>query len=167
MFKRLVDARSRRIAEIRRRGEGECAKFERGVGQLSACEEQVLNFRRAAGPMVGLSTLPEVQAEIEGSGNIFQMLEHVELNQFRGDAAGSRLPIAAPSDRANEKVPRALIFDRKKRGHKEHGESFRIAVIKPVQPGGRDKSLQGGGIGIERVVVGTTDWPTQPRVQSQ
>jgi hypothetical protein len=60
-----------------------------------------------------------------------------------------------------------LIFDRKKRGHKEHGESFRIAVIKPVQPGGRDKSLQGGGIGIERVVVGTTDWPTQPRVQSQ
>ena len=59
---RLVDARPRFIAGIFRGGEGECTKFERGIGQQPAREKQVLYFGRAAGTVVGLGTLPEVKA---------------------------------------------------------------------------------------------------------
>jgi hypothetical protein len=73
--------------------------------------------------------------------------------------SGSRLPIAAPPDGANEKVPRVSIFDGKERGYKEHGESFRVVVKNPVQTGGAVKVWREAVSGVVRAVVGRADWP--------
>jgi hypothetical protein len=130
-----------RFAGIFRGGEGKCAEFKRGIGQQPAREEQVLYSGRAAGAMVCLGARPEVEAEIDRFGSFLHVLKNVELNQFRGDVAGSRLPASTPPDGVNEEISRVLIFDGKERGYKEHDESFRV-----VEWNARSRGRRGKGV---------------------
>ena len=91
--------------------------------------------------MVCFRARPKVEAEIDRFGSVLHVLKNVELNQFRGDAAGGGLPAPAPPDGANEEISRVSIFYGKERGYKEHGESFRVVGWNAHRRGQRGKGV--------------------------